>query len=71
VAYDIAVLNALCYELYTNCSSPQIIYSIKGVLEFTQVIILFNRKPSGKRTMGKISLDERRISRKHVMSQLE
>jgi len=68
VAYNTAVLNALCCELYTSCFSPHIICSIKGVLQFTKVIILFNRKPSGKRTLGKVSLEGRRILRKHVMS---
>jgi len=68
VAHNAAVLNALCCELYASCSSPQIICRIKGVLEFTKVIILFNRKPSGRETLGKVSLDGRRILRKHVMS---
>jgi hypothetical protein len=71
VAYNTAVINAFCCELYTSCPSPQIICSIKGVLEFTKAIILFNRKPSGKRTMGKVSLEGRRILRKHVMRELE
>jgi hypothetical protein len=30
----------------------------------TKVIIIFNKKPSGKRTVGKVSLDGRRILRK-------
>jgi len=68
VAYNTAVLNALCCELYTSCSSSQIICSSKGVSEFTKVIILFNRKPSERRTLGKVSLEGRRILRKHVMS---
>jgi hypothetical protein len=57
----------LCTE---NCTLAVLHHKLSVVSKefFTKVIIIFNKKPSGKRTLGKVSLDGRRILRKQVMS---